>query len=109
MKTPDGRLVEPARLPADLVEQLQAEADRRGVSIGRAAGDLIAEILPDALAEALRDAWALPTPDAKVPPNLTSAAPPELLSLSQASPVVPALASVPQDGPDEGSSDGIPS
>ena len=55
MRTADGRLVEPVRLPSELAGALAREAQRRGQSLGRVAGDLIAEVLPDALAEAARD------------------------------------------------------
>jgi hypothetical protein len=48
----DGRLVEALRVPEDLYNQIEAEAQRRGQRIGVVAGDLIAEVLPAALAEA---------------------------------------------------------
>jgi hypothetical protein len=48
----DGRLVEALRVPEDVYNQLEAEAQRRGQRIGVVAGDLIAEVLPAALAEA---------------------------------------------------------
>jgi len=55
MRTADGRLVGPVRVPPDLFAAIEAEAARRGVSVGRCAGDLIAEVLPDALAETARE------------------------------------------------------
>jgi hypothetical protein len=51
-----GRLVERVKLPADLVDALEAEAGRQGKPPEVLAGDLVASVLPDALAEAARAA-----------------------------------------------------
>jgi len=65
MRTADGRLVGPVRVPPELFAAVEAEAARRGVSVGRCAGDLIAEVLPEALAETTRE---LLTRHAATPP-----------------------------------------
>ncbi len=95
MRTPEGRLVEPVHVPADVAERLAAEAERRGEPVGRVAGDLIAGVIADALAEAASYVVALatrsgvrglPCPDAAAPPELPPTAPAETVTLHKVAP-----------------------
>jgi len=67
MRTSEGRLVGSLRVPPELFAAIEAEAVRRGVSVGRCAGDLVAEVLPEALAETARE---LLSRHAATPPGL---------------------------------------
>jgi len=74
-----GRQVLRATLPIDLLDQLDEEAQRRGIPVDRLVEDLLVNEIPRTLAEAARDRLTTSlriarAPDAATPPGLPEGA-----------------------------------